>query len=245
MLIAVRVMVSLFPLVSAWFISGTGGKIIIVGGEFDFGVAPQNSTLSHQVWIRSDSEDTIVVTDIKTSCGCLTTSTIPRAIPPGDSLAAVFYWQTRGSLGSTSSRAFVYTSTGIKPTEIVLAADVVTKPDPEASLRWAPSKITFSTPEKESETDQTFQLTNNSDEALVITLVEDRPELELEIPDTIGIGGTETGYIAISDAFMGQEFESSFTLEVTGNLTAPYRVSIPVVSGDFSFRPVFTTTKKK
>jgi len=222
---------------------GAGSTKIVAGG-FDFGMVAQNTTVAHQVWVRSDSEDTIVVTDIKSGCGCLVASTDQYRLGPSDSLPITFYWQTRGSEGRTNKSAYLYTETDKRPLELLFTADVVTSFDSMASLMWAPLEIVFPTPGLSKELSQTFRLVNSTGADLAVTVIDSGPEIEIEVPTSVGTGQTATGQVIVVDAYTKQEYESSFTLELSGNQEAPYRVSIPVVSGDFSFRPIFTTTRK-
>jgi len=218
----------------------------IVGAEFDFGMVPQNATLTHRIWIRSISEDTITLSNIKTGCGCLTAPLPQHRLGPGDSLLVTFYWQTRGSEGPQGSSAYLYTEPAERPLELTLSGNVVTQLDTAASIAWAPVRFAVAGNTRSSGSGKVFvlDLTNKSSIDLAVTIVECGPELEPEMPDSIGAGEILTGRVTVAEAYLNEEFESSFTLELSGNQETRYRVSIPVVCGDFSFRPMFTTTRE-
>jgi len=91
---------------------------------------------------------------------------------------------------------------------------------------------------------QVITLTNRTETDLSMIMIEYGPELKLDIPESIQAKQTALVQVAIADYFLEDDFESSFTLEFTGNSNESFRVSIPVVAGDFSFRPNFTTTKQ-
>lgn len=244
-------MVLLRILIVGILIGGTippasGAGIELDQGLFDFGFVPQNVTVVHQAWIKSNSKDTLTITEIKTGCGCLTPEPLSRPLLlPGDSQSVVFYWQTRGSLGEVRRSAFIYTGLELTPLELVLTANVVTDPPVDASLTWTPLRVLFDIDMKRERLSREIGLTNNSESDITLTVIENSPQFELRFPDTINAGTTAAGELRMIPGNESHEFESSFTIEVSGNQTAPYRVSVPVVSGDFSFRPFFTTTDKK
>lgn len=237
---------SLTMLIAGTISSASGAGIELVKAAFDFGFAPQNGTLVHEAWIKSTSQDTLLITEIKTGCGCLSPEVLERLpLLPGDSQLVVFYWQTRGSVGEVSRSAFIYTNSEQSPIELVLTANVVTDPPLEASLIWTPKRVAFDIDKKRKRSSIKINLANNLESDISLKLIENLPQLELELPEIIKAGTTETAKLSIADGYVGQEFESSITLQVSGNQTPPYRVTIPVASGDFSFRPFFTTKDKK
>ena len=215
----------------------------LVGSEFDFGVVPQNATLAHQVWLHAGPDDTLRLIDIKTGCGCLTAPWEETRIAPKDSLLLVFYWQTRGSEGQQAVSAYLFAEPEPYPLEARLLGKAVTQPDPEASLQLKPRRVDFRDGSG-SKTDEMVTLTNKSANELTLTLAEVGPGIEVEMPESIGAGGSVELRIRRTDADSGSRLETSFTVEAAGNPGPKQRVSIPVVYGDFSFRPEFTTTRR-
>jgi hypothetical protein len=92
--------------------------------------------------------------------------------------------------------------------------------------------------------DEVVTLTNKSVDKLILTLVEVGPGIEVEMPESIGADGSVELHVRRTDVDSGSRLETSFTVEATGNSGPKQRVSIPVVYGDFSFRPEFTTTRR-
>ena len=212
---------------SAIAISATAqNPLLIDGAKFDFGQVPQNATLHHQVWLRCSGSDTVTLGEIKTGCGCLVISPERRQIVPGDSLMLSCYWQ--------------------RPVELTVGGNVVTEDDSTASLHWWPQRIEFRPTHgsREKNIEQVITLTNRTQTALSVTLVGHGPELDLGLPESIPAAQTAHIQVAVAEAYPGGDFESSFTFELTGNQGESFRVSVPVVSGDFSFRPIFTTTRQ-
>jgi hypothetical protein len=221
-----------------------GDQLKITGEIFDFGTVVQNSTYAHQVWIRSESDDTLTVTEIKVGCGCLTAKSDSSTLAPGDSLSVILYWQTRGSEGHVDKSALIYSSSGQRPAELSFEANVVTSLDSDASLVYMPQRVVFSGQEQDQPVSRSISFTNRSEQDLALAVIAKGAEFELNLANSIGAGATVVGHVVVAEDSKSQEFESSFTVELTGNQGAPYRVSVPVVSGDFSFRPMFTTTKE-
>jgi len=213
---------------------------------FDFGWVPQNATLVCQVWAYGSDEDTIAISEIKTGCGCLVVRTEPAKITPGDSLMLSCYWQTRGFVGSRTVSAYLYTDPDWRPRELAIGGNVVTHDDSTASMHWWPQSLEFNPANLSHKNDvkQVITLTNRTETALSVTLIGKGSELDLELPESIPAEQIARVQVAVADTYLGDDFESSFTLEFSGNSNEPFRVSIPVVAGDFSFRPNFTTTKQ-
>jgi hypothetical protein len=214
----------------------------LVGAEYDFGTVPPSATLCHQVCIRSGS-DTVRLVDIKAGCGCLTTEWDTASIPSGDSLMVLFHWQTRGSVGQRNVSAYVYLERQAFPIEVRLAGNVVTPSDSTASIWCMPATIAFERKNGHNQS-KSFRLSNRSAGESAIRLVEAGAAVRVDLPATVGPGQSVQGQVLIGSADSYSDFESSFTLELTGNQTPAYRVSVPVVYGDFSFRPMFTTSRK-
>ncbi len=216
----------------------------ISGADFDFGLVTQNQTYSHQVWLKAIDTDSVEIMSIKTGCGCLTAPLESVWAAPGDSLPIVFYWQTRNSVGKTATSAYLYTGVETRPIEVLLQATVVTDFDSAASISWAPLEVRLPGRTRGEPPNKMVRLTNQTDEHLAVAVIETGRELNLQVPDSLAAGEAFTGFVALGEDTPEADFESSFTLELTGNLGRPIRVSIPVVFGDFSFRPEFTTTKE-
>jgi hypothetical protein len=214
------------------------------GAEFDFGLVSQNATYAHRVWLKVGGADTVEITSVKTGCGCLSAPMDSIRIAPGDSSSIVLYWQTRNSVGMTAKSAYLYTGDETRPLEAVLTASVVTEFDSAASISWAPVRVELAGRNRGEAPNKMFRLTNRTGGDLAVALVEVGDELDLQVPDSVAADQALTGFVALSERVSESDFESSFTLELTGNQRQPIRVSIPVVYGDFSFRPEFTTTKE-
>ena len=213
---------------------------------FDFGYAPQNATLVCQVWAHATDEDTLSVTEIKTGCGCLVIRPEPAKIVPGDSLRLSCYWQTRGYVGARIVSAYLYLADSGRPAEIAIGGNIVTEDDSTASIHWWPRRLAFGrgSSGRSNADEQVITLTNRTETTLLVTLAARGSELALVLPDSIPAMQTGLVRASLAEPSSGDSFESSFTLEFSGNEKGLFRVSIPVVRGDFSFRPKFTTTKQ-
>lgn len=224
-------------------VAAAPNDVRIEGGEFSFGLLPPNGTVVHRVWIHPGDQDTVRLVDVKTGCGCLTTPWTETQIHPGDSLMILFYWQVRGLVGQRSVSAYLYLQPEVFPIEVRLQGKVVTAADTGASVVWMPSIVTLKeNPDRKM--DASFQITNRTSEELAVKLVETEPEIQVTPPLSVNAGQTAIGQVSYAGDGQAAPFETSFTVDLTGNQGAVFRVTIPIVYGNFSFRPVFTTREK-
>ncbi len=214
--------------------------------SFDFGWVPQNATLVCQSLASGSGQDTIRISGVKTGCGCLAVRPEPSSIAVGDSLALSYHWQTKGFVGPKTVSAYHYAESDQRPVELIIRGNVVTDDDSTASILWTPRRLEFSRADlnQEDDLEKVITLTNRTQTALSVSLIAQGPEMVLGLPESIKANQTAAVQVAIVGAHSDVDFESSFTLEFSGNADDLLRVSIPVVGGDFSFRPDFTTTKQ-
>jgi hypothetical protein len=218
-------------------------EIRIDGDKFEFGLVPNNSTMVHRIWIHADGRDTLRLADVKTGCGCVTAPWSADTILPGDSLSLVFYWQTRGSVGPQSLSAYLFLEPHEFPLEINMSGNVVTPNDSQASVSWQPAIVQLSA-EPDGDLSGRFTLKGSMLDSLKVRVVESGSQVVLNLPDTIEAGRSVVGQVVVEKGATAASYEGSITLELSGNQTETYRVSIPVQYGDFSFRPLFTTKQK-
>jgi hypothetical protein len=220
-----------------------GPKLEISPDKFDFGMVTQNSTVAFQTWVHSTGDDTLQIVGIKTGCACLEVSPESDRLAPGDSARVTLRWQIRQAAGNAVRSPYLFTNADSQPFRLDLTARVISAAD-TLSATFQPSKITVSDPSDSPDNPVRFTIRNNTDQDLTVELVsEPGPEYHLELPDTIYVNAAAAGTVTISGEFFGQELERSFTVELRQNSGVIERQTIPVVVGDFSFRPNVTTTK--
>jgi hypothetical protein len=124
-----------------------------------------------------------------------------------------------------------------------MSGNVVTPNDSQASVSWQPVLVRLSA-EPNGDLSGRFVLTGSVLDSLAVSIVESGPEVVLNLPDTIVAGRSVVGQVVVEKGATAASYEGSVTLELSGNQTETYRVSIPMQYGDFSFRPLFTTKQK-
>ncbi len=212
--------------------------------EFDFGQVGQNRTVVYNAWFRSCGGDTLVIGTVKTGCGCLSAPLASPEIPPGDSARVTFFWQIRGAAGEQTQTAYVYTNSAEGPQKLTFRAVAVELPDTTLEVFCRPEGLIFESPHKTDKLTKTFHLVNNSKTDLVVQLIATSEKgYELELPETVPAGGFATGTVRIDAEYTKDPWEGSFTLELGSPSTEMYRLTVSVACGDFSYRPIFTTTK--
>jgi len=217
-------------------------KMEIASHGYDFGIVPQNCTVTYETWLRSTGDDTLVISQIKTGCGCLTAPVDHDLLPSGDSTNVVFHWQTRNQEGPVTLNAYLFSNAGTDPEKISLSAVVTAAFDSTSSISWAPLVIRLASYTR-TDNELDFEIRNRSGIDLGISLIPGiLNELQVDIPESIPAGASVSGTLSVGEGLLEQAFERSFTIELSQKVNNYDRFTIPVIMGDFSFRPDFSTT---
>gem|GEM_PF-471894 len=220
-----------------------GTELEIRDNNFDFGMVAQNCTVTHRCWFHSVGDDTVTIFDIKTGCGCATAPLQRTQLSPGDSLEVVTSWQTRAARGEVGQTVYVYSNASTNPARYSFSATVIQTPDTTVDVAVLPEKIQISEGSG-VQVAHNFTIENRTANDLAIELaspVDD--EYSLTFPDTVHANSSVLGTVNVKTQYMDQEFERSFTLRLIRKVNSCYLLTVPIVQGDFSFRPRFTTTE--
>jgi hypothetical protein len=212
--------------------------------NFDFGYIVPNASYGHAFWLKASGDDTLTVTEVKNCCGVAVSLPTELSIAPGDSLEVSTNWQTRGFIGRQKRSVYFYFEPATEPLEVILSGYIVTKLDSAASLVLTPDRIDWPAKTGAGGWKTRIRLDNRLDYPLVLGLVEKSAEFGVDLPDSLAAGASGVISVFTDGTRSGSEFEGSVTLEIEGNQSPPFRLSIPIRQGDFSFRPDFTTNKE-
>jgi hypothetical protein len=219
--------------------------LTLAGPEFDFGFVPSNSTLVYRTWLHNGGDDSVRVADIKAGCGCITAPLETWIIPPGDSLQLTFYWRTRVIEGPETKPVYVYVIGREDPLRLKLTGSGLPAEVETMDIEWSPRTVDFGQGVKGDSRERSLRLRNRTDQAASVAVVSAPDKrLELSLPETLPAGGEAVGRISLIAAAAKVAFEDSFTLELTTEAGYIYRLSVPIVNGDFSFRPVLTKSEE-
>lgn len=71
-------------------------RIQILEREFDFGFAPQEGFLVHHYKVKNVGEDTLVITNVRPTCGCTAAPLTKNRLAPGEETYITAIFNTRG-----------------------------------------------------------------------------------------------------------------------------------------------------
>lgn len=216
-------------------ISALAGSLVaqprfeIAANRFNFGMAPQSSTVVNYFWFKSTGLDTVRISEIKTGCSCAHMPLPKDWIAPGDSMLVGFFWETEHRIGSTGKYPYIYWSEVEEPYRIFLTADVSGQPDSSRPLSIKPFKAELSKLGAKSIDSVGITFTNHQNIPIamkVVSVLTD--EYTVVYPDTIPAEGTATGYIKLSPAYADKEFKGSVTFEFAASAVENKRFTIPI-----------------
>lgn len=94
------------------------------GRHIHFGtIAEEGGVQSRQVEWHNNGNETITITRITTSCGCVRCHCEPQSVEAGKSGAFVISYNPKGELGVMRNRAFVYTNLSAQIPTLILDID--------------------------------------------------------------------------------------------------------------------------
>lgn len=77
--------------------------------SWDFGQVKEGVVLKHDFLFRNESDKTLKITDITTSCGCTVSEVKKKVIPPGEETQIKVSFKTKGYSGPTQQIVYVHT----------------------------------------------------------------------------------------------------------------------------------------
>lgn len=204
-------------------------KLFIAESQYDFGTAPQGSTVVNYFWFKSMGKDTVRIMQIKTGCDCATMLLPKKELSPGDSLLVGFFWETQQKIGSSGKYPYVFVDGIEDPYRMSMQALVIPHPDSAVPLALKPYKAEFSRMSGKSIDSVGFTLTNRGKDKLILKVVSTvPPEYTYSVPDTLAPLGTAAGFVRIAPAVADREFKSSLTIEWTGADNQTGRITLPI-----------------
>ena len=207
-------------------------RLTVVEPDFDFGTVVKNSVIVHTFDFAATGVDTLLVTEIKTGCGCIAVVPEQLSLAPGDTVPVTFFWDTRNSEDEVTKRAYVFTSASRDPSGITLKADcrenVATDGRPLAvnsaklvfsSIGRLSQRLTFS-----NLTAEGYQI-RVADVSMVGVLAS---VVSVIAPEEIAPSGIDSVSVSMNQADWTTDFFGSITFEFDAEAEAGYRVTIPV-----------------
>lgn len=183
--------------------------------EFNFGFVPQNANISHVFWLRSTGDDSLRILNVVPGCGCTKAPLENSELAAGDSTRLEIIFSTRSYSNRVVKSPRIETNEGAPHKQVRIIAQVVVRADSTYPLVFHPYKLDISQFGEKTRNEMKFQITNVSDQALDLSLI-DRPEglFDLELPGSIAAGQTAEGVLRLHDETVELSFEKSITIRV-------------------------------
>lgn len=209
-----------FGLVLALPLHAYAAETIIFPASFSFGQTTTPSAVDASFWIRSAAEDSCLITEIKTSCGCAISDLPSRLLLPGDSLPLRVQWRLDSTDSLQRVKLYLFIDGQLNPFTLLLD---VNDPRSIGSVRALPSRAELGP----SSSGVTIALINPDSVALTVSIVGTPDErLELSIPDSLLPLGSSLCQIGLRSSRL--ELTSSITLEFSANGKKAQRLTIPI-----------------
>ena len=96
---------------------------------WDFGQASEGDILEHTFLVKNDSETTLRIVAIHSSCGCTTSQAQRKEIPSGEAVEILVKFKTAGYSGIREQFVYIHTDQKDHPTiKLTLKADIYPAP---------------------------------------------------------------------------------------------------------------------
>jgi hypothetical protein len=154
-------------------------KLTVVGGtSFNFGDVYTDMTVKKIITLKNEGTDTLVISEVSSTCGCTAALISNDHIPPGDSGLLSISFNGK-KFGGKISRAVSFQSNDPerKKVHITFTANVL------KLLSIEPEYLMFNRVFVDSSSTQSFKLKNNSDKTIRILSVTSTKEDVVPLPE--------------------------------------------------------------
>ena len=219
--------ITLMMILSWAVVAQAGSKMTITGNEFDFGYAPYDVRISHDFWLHSTGDDTLIIKKIIPGCGCTKAPLEKNVIAPGDSSRLEIIFNTNKYKGKVMKTPRIISNTGAKEEMVIILTNVIKEPESGYPLDIRPYILNVPEAQAAAANRLTFAFTNKSDKDLSLSLISyPQDYIDVQLPKTVKAGKTAEGTVTIKKD-VTPDFEKSFTIAL--NDKDKSRITIPVV----------------
>ncbi len=202
-------------------------RVTIPESSFDFGYVPQNSKIAHIFWLESTGDDTLKILKVVPGWGCTQAPLEKQVLAVGDSTTLEIIFSTKSYKSRVTKRPKIITNEGPPDKRLEIIATVVERPDSTYPVVVMPYKLDLTQFGDKVRDEINFKITNVSDQKLDLTMISLADTyFEVELPNSIDAGKTGEGKLKILKDAIGEDFEKSFTFQVSDEQTS--RFTVPV-----------------
>ena len=220
----------LYAIVAALILAGAlsaAPLLVLSEPSFDFGVAPQNSSLAHVFWLYNRGDDTLAIKNVVPGCGCTKAPLEKSVLAAGDSTRLEIIFSTKSYQRRVSKGPRIETNEASPYTTVSITADITLRPDSTYPVVIRPYKLDLSQFGDKVRDRMTFTVTNVSNAPLIPRLVGCPADmLEVTLPGQLEPGASGEAQVRLKGDAVGQSFENSITLQFDGS--EPARFTVPV-----------------
>lgn len=202
-------------------------QIEIKESSFNFGKVAQRTAVSHTFWIKSVGTETLVIEQVIPGCGCTKAPLKDSVLAPGDSTSLEIIFSTKSFRGFVAKKPYLITNISEEKIYLRIDAELFPKPETIGPVSFEPYKLDVSQFTEKPRSKAKFHLINKSDQDLEIKMIDDSNKpFDIKIPKSIKAGETIEGIITVHKDRLGDEFESSFTIQFNDDFQT--RLSLPI-----------------
>jgi hypothetical protein len=207
--------------------------------SLDFGYSPQQGSISCRFWIYSTGQDTLRISNVRTSCGCTQAPLEKRVLAPGDSAVVEIIFSTGQYSGRVTKTAHISSNTGEPEKRLVITTDVLANVDSTYPIVVSPYVVDLNQAKEANAQQMKFTIQNVSGQEIAPSLLTwPKDFYDIKLPKHIKAGGSAEGTVRVkpgaSAAFMksytialNDDKNSRFTMLVKRN--APAKPASPAV----------------
>jgi len=196
--------------------------------SMNFGYAPQNGKISCRFRLYSSGQDTLRITNVRTSCGCTQAPLDKKVVPPGDSTEVEVVFNTGQYSGKVTKTAYIATNTGEPEKQVTITAEVLTHADSTFPVIIKPCILDLIQSREKNHREMKFSIQNVSAAELVPQMVAFPGEMfDVRLPKRIKPGESAEGVVKLSPSGEAAGFTKSFTFALNDERRSTF--TVPVV----------------
>jgi hypothetical protein len=119
-----------FLLLFVWPVAlWAGPRVEFVETQFDFGVLPQGSTVTHTFSLKNSGDSPLTIESVQTTCGCTAATPTNTLIAPGELAQIQVSFDSQGRLGDMLKHVRVQTNDPDQSLSLLTMAGTVALPE--------------------------------------------------------------------------------------------------------------------
>lgn len=140
---------------------------VVEGTRIDLGRIDEGITIIKNVTVKNTGSDTLVISNVSTSCGCTVAQLLTKRIAPRDSTTLQINFYTKDIVGpSVRKQVFIRSNDSINPTVTITMVAAIRK-----LVEAEPGYLNFSRVKLDTTLTRIVVLRNNGDSTVTLTAV--------------------------------------------------------------------------